>query len=131
MAEWVELDIPFEEAPKGYRRFALAVSVKGTSHYLREAKAWINSSDLSLDLEREPHNEHDENAIKVIGISKNIMGIKRRHIGYVDRYTATIDIGEYDLKRVKPTIHRIAVLKNFFGYTKAVSIVYDLHKKSY
>ena len=130
MAEWKELDIPFEEKPEGYGYLVSSSDVVGTTFRLKEVKAWVNSSDLSLELEREPDNEHDENAIKVIGVSKGFFfGYNKRHIGYVDRRTASKEIGKKDIKQIKTTLQRIAVLKNFYGGAKAFSITYGLRRK--
>ena len=130
MAEWKELDIPVEEKPEGIGYLVFSSDVVGTSFRLKEVKAWVNSSDLSLELEREPDNEHDENAIKVIGVSKGFFfGYNKRHIGYVDRSTASKELGKKNIKLIKPSILRIAVLKNFYGGAKAFSITYGLIRK--
>lgn len=39
--------------------------------------------NLSLELEREPRNQHDPNAIKIIGVVQGWFFKRRYHIGYV------------------------------------------------
>ena len=39
--------------------------------------------NLSLELEREPNNQYDSNAIKVIGVVRGLVFKSRYHIGYV------------------------------------------------
>ena len=130
MAEWKELDIPVEEKPEDYKYLVFSSDVAGTSFRLKEVKAWVNSSNKSLELERDPDNEHDKNAIKVIGVSKGFFfGYNKRHIGFVDRRTASKEIGRKDIKQIKVTLQRIAVLKNFYGGAKAFSITYGLSRK--
>ena len=130
MAKWKELDIPFEEKPEDHGYLVFHSDVAGTSFRLKEVKAWVNSSNKSLELERDPDNEHDENAIKVIGVSKGFFfGYNKRHIGFVDRRTASKEIGRKDIKQIKVTLQRIAVLKNFYGGAKAFSITYGLSRK--
>jgi hypothetical protein len=61
--------------------------------YIEPAGAYWQNSDvlkfiaggtrLSLELEREPRNKYDSNAIKVIGVVRGWLLSSRYHIGYV------------------------------------------------
>ena len=72
-----------QEIPQGLQIYEDWVQVAGVGFRKQEAAAFARSKNLWLELEREPTNKYDENAIKVIGCSRGFFGTKRRHIGYV------------------------------------------------
>ena len=128
MAKWINRGINWK-ITDGYEIFT-SDTVVGTSFFLSNARSWGKAKELSLELEREVNNKHDKNAIKVIGVSKGFFfGYNKRHIGFVDRRTASKEIGRKDTKQIKVTLQRIAVLKNFYGGAKAFSITYGLSRK--
>ena len=53
------------------------------------ALRFAKNRDHTLQLEREPSNEYDPNAIRIIGHSKGLVSRDSDHIGYVARETAT------------------------------------------
>ena len=128
MATWKDLYSSDEPLPEGHLYIKSHCNVAGTTFRLEHVTAWAYSSNRSLELERDPDNEHDKNAIKVIGVSEGMRGVTKWHIGYVDVRTATIEIGrsKSDFKDMKVLLRRIAVLKGFFGFgrAKAYAITY-------
>ena len=78
---------------------------------------------LSLELEKEPNNKHDKNAIKVIGVSKGFFfGYNRRPIGYIAKQTAKALVRREFLDKVKPHLSEV----NFPPNGKYVQIRYSL-----
>ena len=74
--------------PKGFQIYAghgVGISVVGISFRRRNALRFAAGMDQALLFEREPHNPHDQNAIKVIGVC----GDSRDLIGYVPRDLAS------------------------------------------
>ena len=58
--------------------------------FLKEAALRFAKNRVhTLQLEREPSNEYDPNAIRIIGHSKGLVSRDSDHIGYVGRETAT------------------------------------------
>jgi hypothetical protein len=57
--------------PKGYQIYADALPIAGMQFRKSEAIKFAKSSNQGLSLEREPNNEHDPNAIKLIGLSSS------------------------------------------------------------
>jgi hypothetical protein len=69
--------------PQGLQIYEDWVQVAGVRYRRQEVAAFARSKNLWLELEREPTNKYDENAIKVKGCSRGFFGTKRHHIGYV------------------------------------------------
>ena len=57
--------------PKGYQIYADALPIAGLQYRKDEALKFAKSSNQELSFEREPTNEHDPNAIKLIGLSSS------------------------------------------------------------
>jgi hypothetical protein len=84
--------------------------------FLKEAALrFARNRDHTLQLEREPSNEYDPNAIKVIGHSKGLVSRESAHIGYVPRNTATciVEGGYWGI--VEPSFGRIHVNDEYDG----------------
>lgn len=78
---------------------------------------------LSLELEKEPNNKHNKNAIKVIGVNKGFFfGYNRRPIGYIAKQTAKALVRREFLDKVKPHLSEV----NFPPNGKYVQIRYSL-----
>ena len=79
--------VRFHEAdPEGFSRRGQDVAVVDFSHSGREAaiKSFVQGRSRRLELERDPDNKDDPNAIKVIGIWKTHLGRPRRgQLGWV------------------------------------------------
>src|SRR5262245_34047545 len=68
--------------------FEADIEVAGIQHHKQEAMAFASGKDHALELERDEDNEHDANAIAVIGIAKGWFFRRRRFIGYIPADTA-------------------------------------------
>lgn len=70
-------------------RKRLVVSVVGMHYRLTPSTLKLLSRDLPLlcELQREPDNPHDSNAVKIVVIEGKKQGM---HLGYIARATATV-----------------------------------------
>lgn len=69
--------------PDGMRIMENYTEVAGVQHRMGNVLAFARRSQHRLELEREPRNRHDPNAIKVIGISRGWFFWRRDFLGYV------------------------------------------------
>jgi len=77
-----------QDLPQGYQIYEDRLYVSGVGPRKREAIAFANAKLRWLELEREPDNETDPNACRVMGCSRVRLGTKRCHIGYIPRDAA-------------------------------------------
>ena len=74
----------------------------------------VKSYDIVLEFEREPDNQYDPNAVKVIvGIKSSV---KKHHIGYIpkdisDFFAHVIDCGRYDI-----TVDKVTLVGGISGF---------------
>jgi hypothetical protein len=93
--------------PDGMWIMEAHIEVAGIPHRMGNAVAFARRGQHYLELEREPNNPHDPNAIKVIGVSKGWFFWRRHFLGYVPRETAA-RVAEMGLwGRVKPRLRSI------------------------
>lgn len=72
--------------PDGFQIFEERLDVAGIAHRKRAAQKFVSTSGRKwLELEPEPSNRCDPNAIKVLGCFKGMFGGKRLHVGYVPK----------------------------------------------
>jgi len=64
------------------------VAVAGISYRFDAATEFVFGSNHRIELEREPTNPVDQNAIKVIGVWQHRGMSRREHLGYVPKDTA-------------------------------------------
>ena len=85
------------------------VRVAGTQYRKEAALRFAKNRDQTLQLEREPGNKDDTNAIKVIGQSKGLVFGGSDPIGYVPRETAAciVEGGYWGI--VEPSLGKIYV----------------------
>lgn len=88
--------------PKGHQIFSRC-EVSGTSFRKNDAVQFAKGSNQELELEREPTNPHDKNAIKVIGKSSG----KKYHIGYVPKEVSEQIAVTGIFESIKPRLDRI------------------------
>ncbi|MCO7225764.1 HIRAN domain-containing protein [Pleionea sp. CnH1-48] len=82
--------------PKGYRIFYSEIDVSGVGFRKKAIHKTFSSSNPEFYLESEPHNKHDDNAIKVMALKKGWFRTKKFHIGYVPKEVAK-EIADKDL----------------------------------
>jgi hypothetical protein len=85
------------------------LEVAGIPHRKRAAIAFAKGKQHRLELEPEPKNPHDRNAIRVIGISKGWFFWHRRLLGYVPQETAERIVGAGLMKVILPRLKSIFV----------------------
>ncbi len=110
-----------QEIPEGFQIFEERLEVAGVGFRREDAAAFATAKENWLEFERDPENEHDQNAIKVIGCNKGFFGTKRRFIGYVPKEIArTIVEGGY-WGQVRPRL-----LKTYVGDQGFVEILFQV-----
>lgn len=92
------------EIPDGYQIFEERLEVAGVHYRRDDAKKFAEGRGLYLEFERDAGNQHDPNAIKVIGCRKGLFGINKHFIGYVpsDVALSIVEGGYYE--RVLPRL---------------------------
>ena len=88
--------------PKGYQIFVKDTLVAGISFRKDDALRFINGSNQTLELEREPNNAIDKNAIKVIGVTPSA----RSFVGYVPKDVAEQIAATGFFDKVQPRLVR-------------------------
>lgn len=91
--------------PKDCQIFAKNIPVAGMEYRKAEALRFAKSSNQSLALQKEPNNEHDSNAIKLIGIS----GSTKYFIGYLPKELSAQIAGTGLFDSVKVRLVRIFI----------------------
>lgn len=89
-----------EQVPEGYRIYATNKRVKGISFRQPEIRKALNKASW-LEPQRESHNKHDPNAIKILAGWKRLFGISYAHIGYIDKTTARRIVENDDFDNIK------------------------------
>lgn len=74
-----------QEIPEGFQVFEDRLEVAGVGFRKEDAADFAARKEGWLELEREPGNKHDPNAIKVIGCNKGFLGTKRCFVGYLPK----------------------------------------------
>ncbi len=74
--------------PKGYQIYEDRLEVMGIQHRRENAAQFAKGKPLALELEREPNNEHDPKAVKIMGISHIHGKTYRIFLGYLPRKVA-------------------------------------------
>jgi len=97
--------------PNGYEIYSWS-SVAGIQHKRKMALQFARHRNQSLELEREPDNTEDSNAIKVIGCSKRLVFADRDAIGYLPRELASCIVEGGFWGSVEPRLLRVHVGKD-------------------
>lgn len=107
--------------PGGYQIFEERLELAGVQFHKEAAEVFATAQNQWLELERDPTNSHDKNAIKVIGCVKVGYGSSRLFIGYVPKKVARaiVQKGLYDA--VKPRL-----LKAYVSPAGFVEILFQL-----
>ncbi len=108
--KWEILANPDEES-NGYFRIA------GTSYHFRECASVLKKAPFELHFERDPHNRHDPNAIKIMSGSL--------HLGFVGKSNAGEIVRNPDFPLMKPVLRSVWRGK-FDDGTEAISIEYAI-----
>jgi hypothetical protein len=93
--------------PDGHQIYADRLEVRGVAHRKMNAVAFVSGKrDHALELEREPSNKYDPNAIKIFGVWRGWFLRHRVDVGYVPREVAAV-IAELDVFEViRPRLAR-------------------------
>jgi hypothetical protein len=110
-----------QDIPDGFQIFEERLEVAGVSYRKQDAIAFATAKTLWLELEPDPGNKHDSNAIKVIGCSKGWFFTKRRFVGYVPKEVAKGIVEGGFFAQVRPRL-----LKTYVGDRGFVEILFQL-----
>jgi hypothetical protein len=113
--------------PKDHQIFASNMLVAGISFQKEDAIQFANGTNQTLKLERKLNNQHDKNAIKVIGLASS----SQYFLGYVPKEISEQIIETHLLDSIKPRLARIYQGNN--GYIEIQFQVIGLkeYKKKY
>ena len=114
--------------PRGWRLLTDEMEVAGVQHRLDDALSLLKGNQLSFDFEADPGNEHDANAIKVIGKKHGLMGVKRFHIGFVPREVAELIAEQVPTTKAVDMISP-RLTKVWFGDQGVLKIFFDIAVK--
>ena len=94
----------------------------GMYYRIGDAREFVKMNDIWLELEWESTNPYDQNAIKVMGCSRELSHGERKHIGYIPRKVAAI-LANYNLSN-----HMISCLhRSYYDFrTNTVIVNFDL-----
>lgn len=102
--EPIERDVR-EEIPLGYRIYEQHPEIAGIQFRKENALSFANANNQSLKLQRDASNEHDPNAIRIIGVAEG----KEYFIGFVPKEIALQIAKTNFLELIKPRLVRIYV----------------------
>lgn len=92
--------------PDGYQIYCERFDVAGVSFRKKEVIPFIKSGSADVKFEREPENQHDPNAIKIMGIKTGFFGKKKLHLGYVPKELAEKIVNSGFETLVLPRLHK-------------------------
>jgi hypothetical protein len=102
------------DVPDGQSVFMSTIEVSGIFFRKQNANKFIDGINHCLEFEKEPTNEHDKNAIKIIGVSNNL----RYFIGYLPK-EISLHIAEKNLfELVTPSLSSIRRSRD--GYIEVI-----------
>lgn len=107
--------------PEGYQIYEDRLTPAGISFRKDQATAFARRADGWLELEPEPGNKHDKNAIKVIGCAKGWFRIKRRFVGYVPKEVSRRIVSRGFLSSVRPRL-----IHTYIGRDGFVDILFQI-----
>jgi hypothetical protein len=110
-----------QEIPEGHRIYDERLEVRGIELRRADAIAFCKAKGQWLELDPEPTNRHDPNAIKLTGCWRGFFGTKRRHLGYVPREVASRLGGTGLIAEVKPRL-----LKTYVGNDEFVEVEFQI-----
>jgi hypothetical protein len=109
------------EIAEGFQIFEERLEVAGVGFRKDDAAAFATAKEGWLELERDPGNKHDPNAIKVIGCNRGFFGTKRRFIGYVPKEVSRAVVEGGYWGQVRPRL-----LKTYVGDQGFVEVLFQL-----
>jgi len=109
------------EIPEGLQIFEDRLEVAGIADRREDARAFARGRALCLQFEREASNQHDPNAIRIIGRRKGLFRVRKHFIGYVPRAVAAAIVTGGYYERVVPRL-----LKTYVGDTGFVEVLFQV-----
>ena len=103
--------------PKGYQIYRSGLPIAGISYRKGDVIDFLQGVHHSLEFHRDPSNEHDPNAIKIIGISS----AGRFHIGFIPAEEAEIVVKRGFFDYILPRLNHLYLSDS--GY---IEIDYDI-----
>jgi hypothetical protein len=99
-----------DESIEGYKIIEKYVTVAGTKFRMKDVVPFASKGNIWIELEAEPDNKFDKNAIKVIGCTKGgIFSKKRYFIGYIAKEISEVLVNRGLIEHTLPRLRRIFV----------------------
>ena len=89
--------------------FETELEVAGLQYRKEAAIKFAEGHDQSLEWEREPENEHDQNAIRLVGVSKGFLSTNRQFLGYVPKDIAKRIVSGGFWEQTSPRLRHISI----------------------
>ena len=110
-----------KDIPVGLQIYSERLEVAGVSHRRAAAVRFAKAKGQWLELEPEPTNRYDRNAIRVIGCWKRLLSTAREFVGYVPKGVAAVIARGGFLNDVQPRL-----LKTYLGDEGYVEVLFQL-----
>jgi hypothetical protein len=126
MAFYKKYHITEHPIPEGFQIYSEALMVQGIAFRKKNAMKFAKASvskPVCLIFEHEPDNPEDKNAIKIIGCISERKGIKKIHLGYVERELAKWIVENNMIESVAPRLWKTYAETKKDGY---IEIGYQL-----
>ena len=99
-----------DEGIEGYKIIEKYVTVTGTKYRMNDVVSFAYKGNIWIELEAEPANKYDKNAIKVIGCTKGGLFSKKRYfIGYIPQEISEVLLNRGLIEHTLPRLRRIFV----------------------
>jgi hypothetical protein len=109
------------EIPEGFQVYT-ELEVAGIQYHNKEALKFVSKSGkIWLEFERDDANASDTNAIKILGCSEGVLGIRRVFLGFIPK-DDSVRIVEYGLS----TVVKPRLVKVYSGADGLVEITFQI-----
>lgn len=110
-----------QNIPECFVIYEPRLDVQGIQFRKEAAHAFAQTDSGWLEFERDPDNQHDPNAIRIIGCTSGLLSTKRRFIGFVQKDIARLLVDLMLTAEVRPRL-----LKTYVGSGGYVEIQYQI-----
>ena len=105
------------EKPPGHQFVQSQMMVAGLQYHRSAARGFVAGKAREIRLVAEPGNRYDSNAIKVIGIYRDLLFHHEKHIGYVPAEVARRLVASGILPLVTPRWRRVSLSDEYVEIT--------------
>jgi hypothetical protein len=102
--EWIT-----PEYPENHQIYFSQFEVAGVSYHRTALQEWSKLKNVYLQLQPEPTNPHDSNAIMVHGCGDGVLSRKSFHIGYLPKEMAAHIVRKNSLQQLSPRLRMVNI----------------------